>query len=318
MTIDFINVWSKVPNTLNGVKNGDPLAYLRLASEINTYKYTMQYAKSGAEGVRNFSSMVNTQGFQGATNTALTTARTSLVSGWSSANNINMFRGIPFEKVHNAIPQSLRFLNGSLLETSVGKGIVSKLGGSVTFAQGASSFGQTATVTGSTAGRVAGKTLARIPLIGILISTAFEVPDLIDAYKNGDFGAQVGRSTLNVACTTAGAAIGAAIGSAVPVVGTIIGGFIGGLIGSAVGKGLGKMLFGKSIKDKMRDGDKTRDIIKTYNNLNFGNVGTGRSIYDKPAYNYTGYTSNNVNTGTTNIDVDRLINSINQGMAKYN
>lgn len=311
MTIDFLNAWTKVPKTLDGVKSGDPLAYLKVANEINTFKFTQMYAKTTLDGAKSFHANVMQNGLEGATRSAFQNAGSHFWSGWSQANNVTMFRGIPWEGVHNSIPSSLRFLNGSMLETSIGKGIVSKLGGQVAFSGGANAFNSTATVTGSTAARVAGKSLARVPILGILISTAFEIPDLVDAWKNGDFGAQVGRSALNVGCATAGAAIGAAIGSAIPVVGTIIGGFIGGMVGNFVGKTLGKLFFGKSIKEKMRSGEQASSLMKTYSKINFNNIGNGQSIYGGPIQ------SNNAGGNVADVDVSGLMNMINQGMARY-
>ncbi|MGD9580040.1 MAG: hypothetical protein AB7V50_01590 [Vampirovibrionia bacterium] len=322
MTIDFLNVWNKAPKMVSGLKNGDPLAYLRLADEARTASYTAEYLDDTLSAAKNFKSSVAQKGFSGAYNTAFDSARANLLQNWSSATDVSCFKYISNAKFHNAIPSSLRFLNGSMLETSLGKGIVSKLGGQVAFKsaveQGAAKT--TATITGGTAARVAGKSLARIPVIGVLISALFEIPDLMDAKRNGDFGAQLGRSAVNVACTTAGMAVGAAIGSAAGPVGTIIGGFIGGMVGGMIGKGLGKMLFGKSIKDKMIDGDYSRSLMKSYQNTNFYNAGTGKSMYNNQSVNvgnYSGYSA--LNSGSSqDIDVDRLINSINQGMARYN
>lgn len=323
MTLDFINVWNKAPKIMNGVKNGDPLAYLRLADEARTAKYTAEYLDGTLKAAKGFKESVAQKGFAGAYDSTFNAARSSFTAGWSSANDVTCFKYITNAKFHNALPASLKFLNGSMLETTVGKGIVSKLGGQVAFKsameQGVSKT--TATITGNTAAKVAGKSLARIPVVGVLISALFEIPDLMDAKRNGDFGSQLGRSATNVACTTIGMAIGGALGSALGPVGTIVGGFIGAAIGGMIGKGLGNLLFGKSIKDKMVDGDMSRGLMKSYQNTNFYNAGSGRSMYDGGKVNTGGVNFAQFNPGggsAANIDVDRLINSINNGMAQYN
>lgn len=323
MTLDFINVWKKAPEMMSGLKRGDPLAYLRVADEARTAQYTVQYLDGTLKTVKDLKSTVAGQrSFTGAFDAIKGSSVSQFQAGWASATDVTCFKFISNAKFHNAIPASLRFLNGSMLETSLGKGIVSKLGGQVAFKSALESGAAktTATVTGKTAAKVAGKSLARIPVIGIVISALFEIPDLIDAKRNGDFGAQVGRSTLNVACTTAGMAIGAALGSAVfPPIGTVVGGFLGALVGGAIGKGLGNLLFGKSIKDKMIDGDMSRGLMRSYQNTNFYNAGTGRSMFDGSTVNTGGYGQFNPGGGGgATIDVNRLINSINQGMAQYN
>lgn len=304
MTLNFLNVWSKAPDTLNGLRNGDPLAYLRVADEARTAQATFSYANGSLEAFKNFKSNVTQNGFDAATRSTMNNASSSFLKGFAAANNVEMFRFINNQSFHNAIPSSLRFLNCSMVETGVGRGIVKALGGKVSYSAGATAFKSTATVTGSTAGKVAGKALCRIPVLGVVITSLFEIPDLIDAYRNGDFGAQVGRSTLNVACSTAGMAIGAALFASLGPVGIVVGGFLGGIVGGAIGKGLGNMIFGKSIKDKMRDGDYARNLMRTYNTMNFNNASRAGGIYGN-------------NNAAANIDVDRMIASINQGMARY-
>lgn len=302
MTLDFLNVWKKAPETLKGVRNGDPLAYLRVADEARTAQFTAQYTKGTVNAFKAFGSNVTRNGFESASRATMQNASSTFLSSFAQANNVEMFRYISHEGFHNAIPSSLRVLNCSMVETGVGRGIVKALGGKVAYSAGSTAFKSTATITGSTAGKVAGKALCRVPVLGIVISSLFEIPDLVDAYKNGDFGAQVGRSVLNVACSTAGMAIGAALGSCLGPVGTVIGGFLGGMIGSAIGKGLGRLLFGKSIKDKMRDGDYARNLMRTYNTMNFNNVGRTGGLY-----------GSNTAAGTE-INVDKMIASINTGL----
>ena len=93
--------------------------------------------------------------------------------------------------------------------------------------------------------------------IAIFLNIAFELPELIKGFKNGDGLQQVGRSSFNIAGCAAGAAAGAAIGSVLPIAGTAIGGIIGGLcgiagsmIGATVANKAGNAIFGKSIADQ--------------------------------------------------------------------
>jgi len=102
----------------------------------------------------------------------------------------------------------------------------------------------------------------KIPIVGTLMMGAFEVPDLIDGFKNGDGLQQVGRSSIKVATltgtATAGSALGGAIGTVLfPGVGTVIGGILGGIaggfIGDSIGGFIGNTLFGKSIKEQKEE-----------------------------------------------------------------
>ena len=87
----------------------------------------------------------------------------------------------------------------------------------------------------------------------------FEIPSLVTAWQNGDFGKQVGRSGLivagNLGGASAGASVGAAIGSCFfPGVGTVVGGFVGSLVGAFAGgsaaKAVGDGVFDKSIEEQ--------------------------------------------------------------------
>ncbi len=96
--------------------------------------------------------------------------------------------------------------------------------------------------------------------VAILLNIAFEIPAIIQGFKNGDGFKQIGRSALNMGGFAAGAAIGAAIGSVIPVAGTVIGGIVGGLsgiigsmLGGAVTKKIGDSLFGKSIQEQKEE-----------------------------------------------------------------
>ena len=95
--------------------------------------------------------------------------------------------------------------------------------------------------------------------IAIALSLVFEVPAIIQAFKNGDGLQQIGRSAINMGGMAAGAALGSAIGTfiPIPIVGTTVGaivggalGFIGSMICGDVAKKAGDAIFGKSIQDQ--------------------------------------------------------------------
>lgn len=74
----------------------------------------------------------------------------------------------------------------------------------------------------------------KMPLIGALITIAFEAPNLYRAFKDGGVGAglkEVGGAALELGCMAGGAAIGSAI---CPGIGTAIGGIVGGIVGMLI------------------------------------------------------------------------------------
>lgn len=92
------------------------------------------------------------------------------------------------------------------------------------------------------------KTIGRaMPVVGAVVSVAMEVPDLIDAHKNGGFKQQVVKSGGGMAGATGGAALGAQIGTVGGPIGMLVGGAIGGVIGylagSKVGEKIGELAF---------------------------------------------------------------------------
>ena len=78
------------------------------------------------------------------------------------------------------------------------------------------------------------KGLAKVPVIGTLITAAIEVPSIVNAFKNGDGLAQIGRSALAVT----GSVVGMALGSFLGPVGTIAGAVVGDMIGRKLGTAL--------------------------------------------------------------------------------
>ena len=73
--------------------------------------------------------------------------------------------------------------------------------------------------------------LKKMPLIGAVLTVAYEAPNIIGAFKDGGFKAgmkEIGGAGVELGCIAAGAAIGSAI---CPGVGSAIGGIIGGFVG---------------------------------------------------------------------------------------
>lgn len=99
--------------------------------------------------------------------------------------------------------------------------------------------------------------LKKIPIAATAMTLLTEVPDIISAFKNGDGGKQIGRSSLNIAGYAGGTVAATAIGTAIcPGLGTVAG-FIVGAIGGAIAGGLttklGNAIFGKSIKEQKEE-----------------------------------------------------------------
>lgn len=86
----------------------------------------------------------------------------------------------------------------------------------------------------------------KIPVIGVAISAALELPDVVEGFKEGRGAAQVMKSGSVVTGTTVGAVVGAALGSFIPGPGNIIGGIVGGIAGEWLGRKLGSGLFGSN------------------------------------------------------------------------
>lgn len=89
----------------------------------------------------------------------------------------------------------------------------------------------------ATAGAVKGgfKAIAkRMPMIGAVLTLAFEAPNIIKSFKEGGIGAgvkEIGGAGVELGVMAAGAAIGSAI---CPGVGTIIGSIVGGIAGAFI------------------------------------------------------------------------------------
>lgn len=302
MTITFFNFGEKTQKILGGDT-------WTIAKEANDAKITAMVAKDSLTGVEQLY-----QGFSANGSQYIDALKSGTAANLaSSSTSATAYRFFPSQTVQNMLPSALKSLDKSLLETGFGQGIVEKLGGSTTFASAGGNT--TASITGSTAAQVGGKAMAKIPIIGIIVSSLFEIPDIMDAFKNGDGGQQVGRSALKVAGTTLGTAIGGALGTLIPIpgLGTLIGAVVGGWLGGLAGEFLGNAIFGKSIKDQTMDGTKTKEIINSYKNLNFNNVGKSTNVGGATYtgnYNYDG-------GGSNNVDVQKTLDYVNEGMAQY-
>lgn len=101
--------------------------------------------------------------------------------------------------------------------------------------------------TGKAALKGISKTLGKkIPVIGAVITIAWEAPNILKAFKKDGFWSgmkEVGGAGVELGCVAAGAAIG----SAIPGLGTLVGGIIGGIVG-CIG---GALLRGRTFSDKL-------------------------------------------------------------------
>ncbi|MEI7474481.1 MAG: hypothetical protein WCK67_06840 [bacterium] len=126
-----------------------------------------------------------------------------------------------------------------------GDQVVKKLGGSLVKEE-VNGVLKTVAVENSALGAFAGNSLAKIPLIGVAISAALEVPSIIKGFQKNDGWEQVGRSTMNVAAGSVGAAIGGTLlAPVIPPIGTLVGCALGGWLGSKVAGFMGENLIGK-------------------------------------------------------------------------
>lgn len=107
---------------------------------------------------------------------------------------------------------------------------------------------------------IGGRMASRIPLLGTLISAAFEVPDLIKAHKTGDkrlMGAQVAKSVGGVTGGAIGMAAGGALGGLTGPLAPLmvpLGAAIGGMVGDSLGRHVGP--FFRTIFTGQKDGNK--------------------------------------------------------------
>ena len=269
MTITVFNFGDKIKKILRG---DAPTIF----NEVNSAKWTSMYAKQTMDLATDVNKQVGEQGLSDTLKSMSKDANRNFATGLTSGRASACYRFFNFPGAEKIVPNSVKALDVSLLETGIGKGIVSKLGGS-TVIQAAQSSGAptTANISGTTISKLAGKSMARIPILAIIFSSLLEIPNIKDGFQNGEGMQQLGRSAITVAGTTIGTAIGGALLSPIlPPLGSIVGGMIGGWLGAKLGKALGNSIFGKSKKDKMLDGDYAREILQSYNNYNIDSTVT--------------------------------------------
>ncbi len=141
-------------------------------------------------------------------------------------------------------------IDKNLLDTKAGQGIVKAIdkNAKITFSSGQN------LVNGSKGAVFAADTLGKIPILSVALSTGLEIPEVVKAYKNGDFGAQVNRSATNIACTTVtSAAMGTLMAPLCPPFGSIAGFTIGSYLGHKMSKAVGDKMFGKSIEEQKNE-----------------------------------------------------------------
>lgn len=95
---------------------------------------------------------------------------------------------------------------------------------------------------------IGGRMASRIPLLGTLISAAFEAPDLIKAHKTGNkevWGNQLAKSAGGVTGGTIGSIVGASLGAMTgpfAVIAVPLATMICGMIGDSIGRFIGPMI----------------------------------------------------------------------------
>ena len=89
-----------------------------------------------------------------------------------------------------------------------------------------------------------------IPIAGVVLSAALELPAIYQGFKEGRGLKQTGKAATVVTATTAGAVAGAAIGAPLFGAGAVVGGIVGGIVGGLVGDVVGGWIFGNNKGDK--------------------------------------------------------------------
>ncbi len=146
-----------------------------------------------------------------------------------------------------SVISTISAIDKNLLDTKAGQSIVKAIdkNAKITLSNGQN------LVSGSKGAVFAADTLGKIPILSVALSAGIEVPEIIKAYKNGDFGSQVNRSATNIVCTTVtSAAMGTLMAPLCPPFGALAGCFIGSYLGHKVAKGAGDKMFGKSIEEQ--------------------------------------------------------------------
>lgn len=154
-------------------------------------------------------------------------------------------------KISSKIPAMPNFMKGSVEDTVIfqkAAGLAEK--GIAKVAEGAAegSFKAGFASKASTFLGQMGKVAKGIPIVAVAINTLFEIPAVIEGFKEGRGLAQIMKSGAAVSGTTIGSIVGAALGTLVPIpaVGTWVGGAVGAMVGNWAGNKIGGGLFGNN------------------------------------------------------------------------
>jgi len=137
--------------------------------------------------------------------------------------------------------------------------------------------------------------MKKVPILGTLAVAAFEIPDVIKGFRNGDGIRQTGRSGLKVGGTMGGMAAGTATAAALGLSGPIgwfvgAGLLIGGAIaGEKIGGGAGNVILGKSIESQKQDYQNLfqQDTAGAYGNMyNMANSSMANPIFNPYSSNF--------------------------------
>ncbi|AXQ67757.1 peptidoglycan hydrolase [Bacillus phage Kioshi] len=204
---------------------------------------------------------------------------------------------------------------------------------------GATVAGTTAASSGKGFLKGAGKTLGKVALPLMALTSIMDIMDAPDDKKGEATGSSIGGIAGGIG---GGVAAGAALGSIVPgagtVVGAIVGGvgsIIGGLIGSSVGGGIGSWFDSDSDKDKQKKAEaqakKEKEKAENKATNTSSITGFGRQGGTVPGYTATSMTvgatagtltASNLDPGLTNQvvtpDTNNNVNSTNIQVDKEN
>jgi|GEM_PF-5050705 len=137
------------------------------------------------------------------------------------------------------------------------KKVAGKFGKEVT-QEAIEKFGVTAGKSVGKVGALSARGAAGVPIAGILLMSALEIPNVISAFKNEGISGgvrQICKSTGNMSASVAGSVIGSAVGgfvgTLIPIPGATLAGMwigeaVGGIVGYTVGEKLTNGLFGES------------------------------------------------------------------------
>jgi len=140
----------------------------------------------------------------------------------------------------------------------------------------------------------------KIPLIGVAINAAFEIPTIVKAFKAGGIGnglKQIAKSTVCVATELAGTALGMAVAGLVTAPtgpGAAIGAFVGGMAGGMGGRKVGEFLT-SWIKVKGVDDEPTEIAQQPAQQQEQYSYADYSSAIDLNPYSYSSGNGNNIN-----------------------